>query len=29
MDAYKYAYKYHITTLAPKEVARPDEYVQR
>ena len=29
MDAYKYAYKYHITTLAPKEAARPDEYVQR
>ena len=29
MDAYKYAYKYHITTLAPREAARPDEYVIR
>ena len=29
MDAYKYAYKYHITTLAPREAAMPDEYVQR
>jgi hypothetical protein len=29
MDAYEYAYKYRITTLAPKEAARPDEYVQR
>ena len=29
MDAYKYAYKYHITTLAPREAAMPDDYVQR
>ena len=29
LDAYKYAYKYWITTLASKEAARPDEYVQR
>ncbi len=29
MDAYKYAYKYWITTLAPKEAAMPDAYVIR
>ena len=29
MDAYKYAYKYHITTLAPREAAMPDDYVIR
>ena len=29
LTAYQYAYKYWITTLAPKEAARPDEYVQR
>jgi hypothetical protein len=29
MDAYKYAYKYHITTLAPREAAKPDDYVIR
>ena len=29
LTAYKYAYKYWITTLAPKEAARPDAYVIR
>ena len=29
LDAYKYAYKYWITTLAPKEEATPDGYVKR
>ncbi len=29
LTAYKYAYKYWITTLAPEYAAMPDDYVQR
>ena len=29
LTAYKFAYKYWITTLAPENAAMPDEYVQR